>query len=152
MQDCSKSFTNALEILQSCISHRCSDVSRLRCSVHEWRSYSTRRSSHINSQSLFLQSARNVVQSTAQLHYATEHWNDVIMSAMTSQITSLTIVYSSVYSSLSSKKTSKLHVTRLCEGTLPVTGEFPAQRASNAENAFIWWRHHGEYGWGNLGR
>ena len=24
----------------------------------------------------------------------------------------------------------------------PVTGEFPAQRASNAENASIWWRHH----------
>ena len=24
----------------------------------------------------------------------------------------------------------------------PVTGEFPAQMASNAENVFIWWRHH----------
>ena len=24
----------------------------------------------------------------------------------------------------------------------PVTGEFPAQRASNAETASIWWRHH----------
>ena len=24
----------------------------------------------------------------------------------------------------------------------PVTGEFPAQKASNAENASIWWRHH----------
>ena len=24
----------------------------------------------------------------------------------------------------------------------PVTGEFPAQRASNAENVSIWWRHH----------
>ena len=24
------------------------------------------------------------------------------------------------------------------------TGEFPTQRASNAENAFIWWCHHGE--------
>ena len=23
-----------------------------------------------------------------------------------------------------------------------MTGEFPAQMASNAENAFIWWRHH----------
>ena len=35
-----------------------------------------------------------------------------------------------------SKKTSKLHVTGLCEGNLPVTGEFPAQRASNAEKCF----------------
>ena len=32
-----------------------------------------------------------------------------------------------------SKKTSKLRVTGLCEGNSPVTGEFPAQRASNAE-------------------
>ena len=29
------------------------------------------------------------------------------------------------------------------QGILPVTGEFPAQMASNAENASIWWRHHG---------
>ena len=25
----------------------------------------------------------------------------------------------------------------------PVTGEFPAQMASNAKNGSIWWRHHG---------
>ena len=31
------------------------------------------------------------------------------------------------------KKTSKLHVTGLCEGIAQVTGEFPTQRASNAE-------------------
>ena len=41
-----------------------------------------------------------------------------------------------------SKKTSKLHITGLCEGNSPVTGEFATQRASNAENVFIWWRHH----------
>ena len=39
-------------------------------------------------------------------------------------------------------KTPKLRVTGLCEGNSPVTGEFPAQRASDAENDFIWWRHH----------
>ena len=33
-----------------------------------------------------------------------------------------------------SKKTSKLRVTGLCEGNLPVTGGFPSQRASKAEN------------------
>ena len=42
-----------------------------------------------------------------------------------------------------SKKISKLCVTGLCEGNSPVTGEFPAQMASNAENVSIWWRHHG---------
>ena len=41
-----------------------------------------------------------------------------------------------------SKKTSKLRVTGLCAGNSPVTGEFPAQRASNAENVSIWWRYH----------
>ena len=42
-----------------------------------------------------------------------------------------------------SKNTLKLHVTGLCAGNSPMTGEFPAQRASNAENVSIWWRHHG---------
>ena len=44
-----------------------------------------------------------------------------------------------------SKKTSKLRVTGLCAGNSTVTGEFPAQMASNTENASIWWRHHGVY-------
>ena len=69
------------------------------------------------------------------------HYNDVIMSVMASQITRLIISYSTVYWGRRSKKTSKLHVTGLCEGNSPVTGEFPAQRASNAINVFIWWRH-----------
>ena len=75
--------------------------------------------------------------------YYPMHYNDVIMSAMASQITSLTIIYLTVYSRHRSKKTSKLHVTGFCEANSPVTGEFPAQRASNAKNVSIWWRHHG---------
>ena len=41
-----------------------------------------------------------------------------------------------------SKKTSKLCVIGLCAENSPGTGEFPAQKASNAENVSIWWRHH----------
>ena len=41
-----------------------------------------------------------------------------------------------------SKKISKPRVTGLCEGNPPVTGGFPSQRASNAENVSIWWPHH----------
>ena len=41
-----------------------------------------------------------------------------------------------------SEKTSKLHVTGLCEGNSPVTGEFPTQMASYVENVSIWWYHH----------
>ena len=46
-----------------------------------------------------------------------------------------------------SRKTSKLRVTGLCVGYSLVTGEFPAQRASNAEDFSIWWRHHGHFGY-----
>ena len=65
---------------------------------------------------------------------------DVIMGTMASQITSVTIVYSTVWTG--AKKTSKLRVTGLCAGNSPVTGEFPAQMASYAENISIWWCHH----------
>ena len=41
-----------------------------------------------------------------------------------------------------SKKISKLRVTGLCEGNLPLAGVFHVQKASNAENPSIWWRHH----------
>ena len=69
-------------------------------------------------------------QSTYEAHY-----NNVI-------ITSLTIVYWTVYSRRTSKKISKLCVTGLCARNSPGTGEFPAQRTSDAESVSIWWRHH----------
>ena len=59
------------------------------------------------------------------------HESDIIMSAMVSQITNLTIVYSlNRLFRRRSKETSKLYVNGLCEGNSPVTvtGEFPAQR------------------------
>ena len=39
-----------------------------------------------------------------------------------------------------SKKIFKIHVTGLCEGNSPVTGDFHTQRASNAENVSMWGR------------
>ena len=53
--------------------------------------------------------------------FKTSHYHDVIMSTMASEITSLTLVYSTVYSRRRSKKTSKLRVTGLCVGNSPVT-------------------------------
>ena len=41
-----------------------------------------------------------------------------------------------------SKKTPKLRAIGFCAGNSPVTGEFPAQMVSNAENVSTWWRHH----------
>ena len=49
------------------------------------------------------------------------HYGDVIVGAIASQITSLTIVYSTVYSD---------------------ADQFPAQMASDEENVSIWLRHH----------
>ena len=70
------------------------------------------------------------------------NYSDVIMGAMASQITNLAIVYSTVYSGADQRKHQSFRVTGLCVGNSPVTGEFPAQMASNAENVSIWWRHH----------
>ena len=47
------------------------------------------------------------------------------MGTIASQITSLTIVYSTVYSDADERK-----------------HQSPAQMASNAKNVSIWWRHH----------
>ena len=71
------------------------------------------------------------------------HYFDVMISALASQITGVSIVCSTVCFRHMSKKISKLRVTCLCEGNSPVTSEFPAQMVSNAENVSIRWRHHG---------
>ena len=69
------------------------------------------------------------------------HYSDAIMSVMASQIASLIIVYSTAYSGVD-KKNIKAPRTGLFDGNSVVTGEFPAQRASNMKNVSIWWRHH----------
>ena len=64
------------------------------------------------------------------------HYNDVVMSAMAFQITSLAIVYSTFYSGADQRK----H-----ESSLRGIHRWPAtQRASDSENVSIWWRHHME--------
>ena len=67
------------------------------------------------------------------------HHSDVIMIAMASRITSVSIVYPAACSGTDQRKhpsSASLVFVR------PVTGEFPAQRVSNAENVFIWSHHH----------
>ena len=73
-----------------------------------------------------------------EVDYQYNHSSDVIMSAMASQITGVSIVCSVVYSGADPRK----RITGLCEGN-PVTGGFPSQRATNVENVSIWWRHNG---------
>ena len=73
------------------------------------------------------------------------HYSDVIMSAMASNHRRLDYLLGRFFR-CTSKKTSKLRVTGLCEGKPPVTDGFVSQRASNAEDISIWWRHHGLVG------
>ena len=93
----------------------------------------------------------------------------VIMSGLAPQITGFSIVCSIVYSDADQRNikaprhwpswrkcfhltTSSRLVSSLCEGNSLVTGEFPAQMASNAENASISLRHHvTTYEWGSHG-
>ena len=70
-----------------------------------------------------------------------KHYGDVIMSTVASWITSLTIVYSTAYWGADQRNIKATRHWPLCE-EFTGTGEFPAQRASNAENVSIWWRHH----------
>ena len=70
------------------------------------------------------------------------HYDDVIMSTMASRITSLMVVYSTVYSDADQRKHQSSASLAFVWG-ITGTGEFPAQRASHAENVSIWWRHHG---------
>ena len=58
------------------------------------------------------------------------------MGAIASQITNLTIVYSTVYSDADQRKYQSPASLAF------VWGIFPEQMASNAENVSIWWRHH----------
>ena len=64
------------------------------------------------------------------------HYIDVIMTTKASQITSLTVVYSTVYSDADQRNIKAPRHWPLC-GEFTGTGEFPAQRASYAENVSI---------------
>ena len=60
------------------------------------------------------------------------------MGTMASQITILTTVYPTVYSGTDQRNIKAPRHWPLWGGT----GEFTTQKASNAENISIWWRHH----------
>ena len=71
--------------------------------------------------------------------YYVFHYNDVIMYAMASRITSITIVYSTVYLDADQRKyQSSVSLAFVWE-----IHRWPTQLASSAEYVSIWWRHHG---------
>ena len=62
------------------------------------------------------------------------HFSDVTISAVASQLTGISSVYSTVCSGAHKRKKTITVPRHYCEGNSPVTGGFPSQRTSNAEN------------------
>ena len=69
--------------------------------------------------------------STLTLQMPQDHYNDVIMRMMASQITGFSIVCSTIYSGTDQRKHQSSALLA-----------FVTQRASNVENISIWWCHH----------
>ena len=80
------------------------------------------------------QKQTNITGPLTRVPSSAGHYSEVIMSEMASQISGVTIVCSTVCSGTDQRKHQS--------STSLVTGEFPAQRATSAENVSIWWRHH----------
>ena len=68
------------------------------------------------------------------------HYGDVIMGTIASQISSHTIVYSTVYSDADQRKHQSSASLAFVWGIY--RGPVNSQMASNAKNVSIWWRHH----------
>ena len=71
--------------------------------------------------------------------WKTCHYSDVIMSATAFQITDVSILYSTVCWGANQRKHQSSASLFFVKG---IHRWFPSQRASNAENVFIGWRHH----------
>ena len=69
------------------------------------------------------------------------------MGMMASQMNSLTIVYSTFIQAQIKENTKAPRHRPLC-GEFTGAGEFPAQKASDAENVSLWWRHQLKWGSG----
>ena len=67
------------------------------------------------------------------------HYGDVIMSAIASQITSVSIVFSTIVQAQTKENIkAPRHWPLWGESTV----DFPPRSASNAENVSFWWRYH----------
>ena len=62
------------------------------------------------------------------------------MSSIASQITGVSIAFTQPF--VQAQITENIKAPRHWPLLEEFTGEFPAQRASNAENVSNWWRHH----------
>ena len=70
------------------------------------------------------------------------HCSGVTMTVTVSQITGVSIVHSTVCSGTGHRKHQSSASLAFVRAIHRWPVKFPAQRASNAEKASIWWRHH----------
>ena len=85
--------------------------------------------------SLIIEHESRILQETKIVITYILHYSGVIMSAMASQIASVSIVCSTFCSGAEQEKTQSPAPLGLVRG-------FPSQRSSDAANGSIWWRHH----------
>ena len=73
------------------------------------------------------------------LYTSWDHYNDVMMSVLASPIIGVSIVYSTLCSGVDQRK----HQSSASLAFVRGIHRWPSQRANNAKNVSIWWRHHG---------
>ena len=73
----------------------------------------------------------------------TTHYSDVIMGAMASQMTNLTIVYSTVYTGADQRKHESSASLAFVRGIHRWPVNSPHKWPVTRKNISIWWRHHG---------
>ena len=106
------------------------------------RNKSLRSDLHILSQSHFKNMCDQITIGYSDASsFAFDHYNDVIERDGVSDNQPHDCLLNRLFRH-KSKKTSRLRVIGFCAGNSPETGDFPAQRTSNAGNGSIWWRHH----------
>ena len=71
-----------------------------------------------------------------EIHAVTSQWARWRLESPASRSLSQPLVQAQI-----KENTPKLRVNGLCEGNSPVTGGFPSQRSSDAENVSICWHH-----------
>ena len=75
-------------------------------------------------------------------NYSCYHYCDVIMNVMSSQITSLAIVYSTVYSDVDQRKHQSSASLTFVQGIHRWPVNSPHKWPVTRKNVSIWWRHH----------
>ena len=71
-----------------------------------------------------------------------QHYSDVIMSAMASQITGISTVYTTVCLGADKRKHQSSVSLAFVRGIHRWPVDSPSQRTSDAEKVSIWWHHH----------